>query len=83
MRATPILNPRLFGGQYEQKQIDTFVTPLINSSNRFAIIRKQKLFYITTKRVSNNNWIKKTGMCEFKIYQKLILLNISNKLLIS
>jgi hypothetical protein len=38
MRAMPIFNPRLFGGQYEQKQIDTFVTPLINSStNVFEI----------------------------------------------
>ncbi len=45
MRAMPILIPRLFGGQYEQKQTDTFVTPLINSSNRFAIIKKQNLFY--------------------------------------
>jgi hypothetical protein len=59
MRAMPIFNPRLFGGQYEQKQIDTFVTPLINSSNRFAIIKKQRLFYITTNvfEISFNDWI--------------------------
>jgi len=44
MRAIPMLNPRLSGGQYEQKQADTLVAALINSSKRFAIIVNKFIF---------------------------------------